>query len=357
MSRRARPWYRRGRRMWYVQIQGKQHGLGITDPKDEAGAEKAHQKLVDELGLKTAALGMSTQSNAANPVISTVARAVDGYLAAAVCRCISGKITPECLRNYRWHLAPFVLEFGSRFITQVSADEIEEWADKPTWASSTQHNVLGTVRQVFKREKVPINLTLPPMESAGPETVLSDAQFAAVLIEVRRKQPNARGDLVDVLRVLRETGARPSEIASLTVEAVDWGNACVLLRKHKSKRKTGKDRLIVFNTAAMLVLNAAKMRYGSGLLFRTRWGNRYKADVFNKRLRPIGKTLGFRVTAYGLGRHSFCTKALIEGIPEPMVAALMGHGSTAMIAKHYSHVGSKARAMREASEIVSRATG
>ena len=40
-----------------------------------------------------------------------------------------------------------------------------------------------------------------------------------------------------------------------------------------------------------------------------------------------------------------------------MVAAILGHGSTAMIAKHYGHVGAKASAMRDAAEKVSRAAG
>lgn len=350
MPRRARPWFRRGRSMWYVQIGGKQVGLGITDPNDLKGADEAHRKLIEK---------SSQRKPNAEPTAAgrTVAVAVADYLAAAERRCASGKITPECLRNYRGHLDPFAEAFGDRPIGEVSSEEIEEWADRPNWSSSYQHNVLGTVRQVFKREKIPITLVIPPMESAGPETVLSDDQFAAVLVEVRRKQPGARGDLTELLKVLRETGARPSEIAGLTVESVDWLNSCVRLRKHKSKKKTGKDRLIVFNTAAMAILNAAKLRYTTGLLFRTRWGNRYKADVFNKRLRPIGKELGFRVTAYGLGRHSWATKALINGIPEPVVAANLGHAGTAMISKHYSHVNAASNTLRDAAEKVSRAAG
>lgn len=41
MARRARPWYRSDRGAWYVQLDHKQHNLGITDPQDLAGAIKA----------------------------------------------------------------------------------------------------------------------------------------------------------------------------------------------------------------------------------------------------------------------------------------------------------------------------
>ena len=32
MARKSGPWWRAGRKMWYVQVKGKQIGLGVTDP-------------------------------------------------------------------------------------------------------------------------------------------------------------------------------------------------------------------------------------------------------------------------------------------------------------------------------------
>jgi integrase len=54
-----------------------------------------------------------------------------------------------------------------------------------------------------------------------------------------------------------------------------------------------------------------------------------------------------KAIAYGL-RHSFATDALERGVPDAHVAELLGHSGTAMLHKHYSHLGAKAQALREA---------
>lgn len=56
-------------------------------------------------------------------------------------------------------------------------------------------------------------------------------------------------------------------------------------------------------------------------------------------------------TAYGY-RHAFATEALAAGVPDAHVAALLGHTSTAMLHRHYSHLTHQAQAMRAALERV-----
>jgi integrase len=51
--------------------------------------------------------------------------------------------------------------------------------------------------------------------------------------------------------------------------------------------------------------------------------------------------------AYGL-RRSFATDALANGVPDAQVAELLGHSGTAMLHRHYAHLGAKAKALREA---------
>jgi Phage integrase family len=48
---------------------------------------------------------------------------------------------------------------------------------------------------------------------------------------------------------------------------------------------------------------------------------------------------------YGF-RHGYATDLLEKKVPEAHVAALMGHKSTAMLSKHYSHLGSKPQALK-----------
>jgi integrase len=47
-------------------------------------------------------------------------------------------------------------------------------------------------------------------------------------------------------------------------------------------------------------------------------------------------------------RHTFATDALANGVPDAQVAALLGHSGTAMLHKHYAHLGARAKALRDA---------
>jgi integrase len=56
-------------------------------------------------------------------------------------------------------------------------------------------------------------------------------------------------------------------------------------------------------------------------------------------------------TAYGY-RHTYATSALAKGVPDATVAALLGHSSTAMLHRHYSHLTSQAKVLRNAAALV-----
>jgi hypothetical protein len=43
----------------------------------------------------------------------------------------------------------------------------------------------------------------------------------------------------------------------------------------------------------------------------------------------------------------------VKGVPETVVAALLGHGSTRMITQHYNHVSAQSRVLKDAVEKVS----
>jgi hypothetical protein len=47
-----------------------------------------------------------------------------------------------------------------------------------------------------------------------------------------------------------------------------------------------------------------------------------------------------RLIAYS-ARHSTATRLLEKGVPDAQVAAILGHKNTAMLYKHYGHLGDK----------------
>lgn len=346
MPRRARPWFRTARSEWFVTHMGKQTPLGVFDPADEAGALAAFAKLV--------ASHMPENTKLRNSVFSdptTVAEAVERFRAAGLRRLRRGEVKQKTLDDYEYALRPFVAAFGPRPLSELLAGEglelVKDWGANPAWSLSTRNDYLGVILGVFKLAGLRLPVKRPPKQSRGAATVVSDDGFEAALgAAVKGKYA---GDLRQLLRVLRETGARPEEISRLSVSAVDWTNACTRSDVHKTARHGGA-RVIHFTAAAMAVLAEQRAAHGSGLLFRTRYGNQYGAKCIVRRCGVISKRVGFRFIAYGAGRHSFCTHALINGVPEPLVAALMGHAGTAMMSRHYSHVGSNARALKDAAE-------
>lgn len=355
-----RPWYRKGRQMWMATIGKDQIPLGVTDPADRPAAEAAMAKLVEQMAVAVAAK-IARPSDAdylvrpTNNTGPTVSAAITGYLTKCEKEVAAGRLGSRSLANYRRLLDDFAAAFGEHSLPEVAAnalEAVESWADRPGWSSSYQRQALGLVKAAFAHARVVLPVRRPPGESRGAECVVSDERFGKVLATL-----GTRTDFPQVLRLLRETGARPGEVSPLTVEAIDWPNRCVRLKQHKTHRKTGRDRIITFSSAAMAVLESQRARHGSGLLFRTRAGRAYSTAVIGDRLRNLAAKIGGRLIAYGLGRHSYATKALVAGESDTVVAALLGHKGTQMIHLHYSHVSEDARAMRAAAERVASKAG
>lgn len=349
MPRRAHPWYRRGSRMWYGTVEGKKKSLGVKDENDEAGAIAAHRRLIEETARAAAALiaPPSVQS-------ATVAEGIARYRGHVEKRVALGKVKPKTAYDYEFALEPFVEEFGAMPATSLTAEAVEDWADGFGWSQSTINSYLGTIQTALKWCRVIVRIRRPPKESRGADTVLTDEQFAAVMNAASRG--NYDSDFRTFLRTLRETGARPNEVAQLEASSIDWPNSQARIREHKTRRHTGKDRVLVFSDAAMALLETQRAKHGTGLLFRTRNGNAFQARYIGRECRTISKRVGFRVIAYGF-RHAYATKALAAGVADAIVAELLGHRGTAMIHAHYSHLSGQSRTLRDAAERVSRAAG
>lgn len=335
MARLAKPWYRASLMMWYVTLDGVQVSLNISGDTPEAQA-----RAVSAVAALVAARGCTNPQPVQSPHVRTVAEAVAEFLLKR-----KPRISPGCWRQYdvalRVHFLP---AFGTRPLASLTPEEIEEWADRPDWSNSTRHGRIGTVLTFLKWAKNPLKISRPPMESRGSDSVLTDEQFTKVMTAARAEGYGS--DLAALLSTLRESGARPQEIAALTVAAVDWDNRLARIREHKGRRHGG-DRIVHFSTLAMETLHKQREKHGDGYLFRTRNGNPWKPSQLVKRMVQVSEKCGVHATAYG-NRHAFATKALSAGISDTVVAALLGHKGTAMIHKHYSHLGDNARVLKDA---------
>lgn len=332
MAKPSKPWFRASKQAWYIKVGGKQISLGVKGRENEADAVKAWHRL----------MANGQPKPEAKPDDVSVAEVVTAFLADA-----KSRVQPITLAFYRRFLLPFAECHSKLKADALTPTLVEAYSRKPTWSSSTRHDCLGTLATAFKWaerarliDRSPLTgIRLPPKESQGAEALVNEADYGKLL--------NAtKGDFNALLRFLWHTGCRPSEATGLTVEAVDWASACIVLKRHKTAHK-GKMRVIYLSPDAQKVLNVQREKYGAGYLFRTAKGNPWARKVVAHKLWRLQRKLGVKVTAYGF-RHTFATDALANGVPDAQVAALLGHSTTAMLHRHYAHLTERAQALRSA---------
>ncbi len=149
----------------------------------------------------------------------------------------------------------------------------------------------------------------------------------------RRKWKPDRSSLRILLWFCWWTGARPGELRELRWEQIADDCATATLREHKTA-KHGKVRTLYFNSRARKLLQ--RFRQSTGPVFTTSQGNAWSKGELGRQLRTLCKREGIKATAYAY-RHSFITRALIEGHNLATVAEFTGT-SVDMIARHYGHL-------------------
>ena len=327
MARTPKPWYRKGRG-WMATINGEQIPLGITDAKDESGAWAALHKLVQ-----------GAVRDAISPTTTVKPGAVVD-LATAFLEAKKPDVKARSLRGYGQYLKWLVKHFGTRTVEQLdlvlvrSQSAGEEWSD--THRANTHWLVNCFLRWCGRTDSLP----LPQRESRGGEAVIPEEVHRRILAETK-------GDFRALCSFLWLTGCRPGEATGLTAESVNWDASTVSLKKHKTRHK-GKLRTLHLSTTALQVLADQALKYdAAGFLFRGLRGRPLSLQAMTMRFERLSEAIGRKVTSYCY-RHSFATRALAAGESDTVVAALLGHSSTAMIHKHYSHTSEMGRTLTDA---------
>lgn len=340
MSRNAEgPWFRTSKNAWYVTHEGRKLSLGVTGKGNRKDALAAWKRLLAD-GPKQK--GKPEPA----PKADTVSDAVAGFLADAAAR-----TKPSTHGLYKRHLDALCDQFGTVPVTKLAAIALAQWLHGLGVGSTTQAITLRSVsaflgwcvRQGIAVKNPAQTMAKPRARSRGEEAVISPDDHAK-LLDLATPQFRA------VLSVLHATGARPGEVCRFTVENFDPANGVVKLAEHKSDR-TGRVRLIFLPPDAVALLKEHADRYGSGPLLRNGRGKPWTPKAIAWALLKLRERAGVKAIAYGY-RHGYATEALAKGLPDAQVAALLGHSSTAMLHKHYSHLTAQAGVLRHAAGVV-----
>lgn len=339
------PWYRSGKDAWYATVQGRSVSLRVKGRDSKHTAQRAWHRLMagdmpEPSPKPEPSLSLAPALAEVQPI--TVAEVVGRYLADA-----EQRVKPTTLAVLGFRLRPFADKHGSVKADALMEEVVRQWLRSRNLSQSSRHGIIGCVKSCFawaeRKGIIPANplrhLERPACQSRGAKAVISDADH-------QKLTASASPALKPLLTLLRETGARPSELARLTADDVDFANAVAVLAEHKTASH-GKPRLIVLTPTAASLLQELADRRPIGALLRNAYGVPWTKDAICQAMRALCHKAGVKAVAYGY-RHSFATDALASGVPDATVAALLGHSSTSMLHKHYSHLTARTAVLREA---------
>ena len=355
MSRHVEgPWYRTSKDTWYATLNGKNVSLRVRGEANKPAAVRAWHRLMADGGTLPPARDkpvsptpdpkpVAVRDNPVSPAsrsADTVKAVADRFLADA-----RSRLKPNTVRIYAYDLGTFAREAGSLPLSAVTPGDVGKWVGGLDVNPTTKGMMLRSVGAFFgwavrmgMRDRNPVKMVAKPKgRSRSQSAVIGEADHAKL---TEAATPCFRA----VLDVLHATGCRPSEAASLTAENTDLAAGVAVLDVHKCDR-SGKPRLVFLPPALCDRLRA--LGRSSGPLLRTARGNSWTGRSITQAMRKLCAKAGVKAIAYGY-RHAFATEALSRGVPDATVAALLGHGSTAVLHKHYSHLTSRADVLRQA---------
>jgi integrase len=330
MPRHPKPWFFAQKDAWYAQVDGRKIRL--------AKGKKAKKEAQAELHRLLAAGRTPTAAEIRVDVLCDVF--MDHVKADG--------LKPLTYETYQRRLKPFVAKFGPRAAGSLLPHEVETWSRSTGWGAATRHGGITAIKAAFSWARKVGHLPTDPLKDLAKPTmprrqkILSREQSAVVLEEIRPPE------LRDLLIFLAETGARPGEGAALTAADVNLQAGLAVLAEHKTEGKTHRPRVIVLSTAAKDLVGRLIGEHPEGPLFRNARGRPWTRNAMACGFRRLrGKTaLGREATSQAM-RHRFATDAARQ-FPNTVVAALLGHKSTAMVDRVYSHIGDEFDALKAA---------
>ncbi|QDT13489.1 tyrosine-type recombinase/integrase [Planctomycetes bacterium K23_9] len=372
MAHFPKPFYKKARGLWYVQIDRKQINLG---PDRDEAFRQYHQ--------------MMSQPRAEHVSPESVVAIIDSFL-----DWVHKNRAPDTFEWYRHRLQRFVTQYPEITVSQLRPFHVEQWVGQYDLAVTTKHNYFRSIKTCLKwavKQGYIQSSPLKDMEVPSPErreVFIPPDEFNAMLVHV----PD--GPVRDLLVTTYHTGCRPQESLRLMDRYVELGQARWVFPQNKSKGKRAP-RVVYLDDQALAITKRLLAESNGGELFRNTRGNPWTKDSINcavdrvrirmgkaalksagkeptddeiakriKRLKKTRRTKGvervktaaelrceakqklFRKMAYAAApryslyslRHSWATNALKSGVDALTVALLMGHRDPAMLARVYQHL-------------------
>lgn len=336
------PWFNAQKQAWYIKVSGKlvsikrPDGTLIKGQENEAEAVEAWHKMM--------AVAQAPQNGDDNPLYIVL----DLYMQDLERRHGSAKT----LKEYKKYYQEFCDANPGLTVGQFKPIHLLRFFDAHSGWSDGMRNYIGTAFQSALNwaagadgsliSKNPLKgMRMPQGRSRGAQALVSDDDHRKLLEVVPE-------DLRQVLTVLRAVGCRPSAVYRVTAAEFypDQGVWRFEASSHKTGKKTRKPLVVPLPDHVVTLCSKLVSQFPEGPLFRTARGGTWDAQKLANRIAWYKNRHKLNVIAYGY-RHTVATELLEAGVEDAKVAAILGHKNTAMIYRHYGHLGTKIKSLRD----------
>lgn len=336
MARFPKPYFRKQRGTWAVQLDGQQVGLG----PDRDEAFRLYHKL------------MADRKNAPAPssiLGPTVVEVLDLFL--DWCQKNRSARTYDWYRDYLQSFVTSPCIPPSLAVTDLRPFHVQQWVDaQPGWKTGKRGAIIAVQRALNWAaaqghiESNPIQHMEKPAQGRR-EQLVSVAIYGKIL-DLVKDVP-----FRDLLELSWETGARPHELFTVEASYVDQANARWIFPAKESKGKKYQ-RVVYLNERALEITRRVMLRHPEGPMLRNTDGLPWCVSSTSCRFQRIRDKIGVKYSLYAI-RHTFCTFALAVGkLDAVTVSHLMGHRDTSMISRHYAHLTQLSEHLRDAANRV-----
>lgn len=229
----------------------------------------------------------------------------------------------------------------------------------PSWKSvSTRRAKCNAIRAAFEWATRQERIDRNPFRSVSYAEAERRPELPDATLEVVERLANKSFEVA--LRFLRLTGVRLGELCAANWPDADLERGILTVHRHKSRRYTGKPKIVALVPDAVALLVSLKLQtpalqncaaFPEGMpgsrvpadtrpIFLNSRGTRWTRYSLGLQLRRIKARYGIQTNAslHGI-RHRLATAAVSAGAPLTLVAAQLGHASPAITSRYYVHVG------------------
>ena len=293
--RSAKPWYRESEDRWYITLHGKKRSLGVKGKKNKKQAHEAWHRL-------------SLEPEVIKPILEPIKPLTVGKLISDYLKEAGERLKANSFAILQGRLRPFSKAMGKVSPEALSVKLVEGYMKGKAWSMSTKNGFVAALKASFNWAVEEGILKANPIAKLEKPSCESRGAKAIIPLEVHLKLlQRASKPLKNLLELLWETGARPSELASLKIGEVDYEQSIAIIREHKTEHH-GKKRILFFTDKALTILKEASGERDSGLILRTLQANAWHKNAICEALRQLCLKVGVKATAYGY-RHSYATRA------------------------------------------------